>query len=220
LRYRVHRFEFLLDPGFQVDDSKVVQLAGSSRGSRVNVAVRLLDLVVRRNRAMFSTNVRLDAVFITGDSSAEGNRMVARTWTFPRVGDGDRLAAEELVLYAGPVQDFLDMALWVSRANQDNPNLPELIGMSLQEQAPQAAGSKLLSAVAGADRFVVTAGISTIGTVVESVGRVLRHAVNRSIGLYRTTLLAPDGFAAGRRPASGLRETQDMAFAYDVVIRD
>ena len=220
VRYRVERFEFLLDPGFQIDESVDVTDRARSRGSPVNVVVRLLDLVVRRNRAMFSTDVRLDAVFITGGRIEDGQPFVARTWTFPRIADGHRLSADELGLYVGPVQDFLEMAIWVSRANQENPNLAELIGAALQDETLGSSTAGLL-ALGGLDPagYVVKTGMSAIGSFLEAAGRVLRQAVNRSIGLYRTTLLVPEGLTAGRRPAEGLREAQDMAFAYDVVVR-
>ncbi len=219
IRYRVERFEFLLDPGFQIDESQALADGRASRGSPVEVAVRLLDLVILRNRAVFSTDVRLDVAFISG-GAGDTTPLVARTWTFPRIADGDRLSADELALYFGPVQGFLEVAIWVSRSNQENPNLAELIGISLQDQMLSTSAGSVSASVTGADRFVVTAGVSAVGTLIEAVGRVLRKAVNRSIGLYRTTLLVPEGLTAGRRPAEGLRETQDMAFAYDVVVRD
>jgi hypothetical protein len=220
LRYHVERFELLLDPGFQVDESIELSGRGRSRATPVNLAVRLLDLVVRRNRAMFSTDVRLDALFITGCEIDDGRPYVARTWRFPRIADGDRLSADELGLYVGPAQDFLEMAVWVSRANQANPNLAELIGSSLRDGTLGGAADDLLGLV-GVDPtgLAVRAGLSAIGAFLEASGRVLRQAVNRSIGLYRTTLLVPEGLTEGRRPSEGLRETQDMAFAYDVAVR-
>jgi hypothetical protein len=220
LRYCVERFEFLLDPGFQIDESIDVTDRDRSRGAPVDVAVRLLDLVVRRNRAMFSTDVRLDAVFVTGAPIDDGRPFVARTWSFPRIADGHRLSADELALYVGPAQDFLEMAIWVSRANQENPNLAELIGAALQDPTlgSSAAGLFALGRLDPAG-FAVKTGMSAVGSFLEAAGRVLRQAVNRSIGLYRTTLLVPEGLTTGRRPADGLREAQDMAFAYDVVVR-
>jgi hypothetical protein len=92
--------------------------------------------------------------------------------------------------------------------------------MALQDRTLTSGAGTLMTALAGADQFAVTAGRNGVGKVVEAVGRMLRRSVNRSIGLYRTTLLVPDGLTAGRRPAAGLSETQDMAFAYDVVVRD
>jgi hypothetical protein len=220
LRYRVERFELLLDSGFQVDESIELSSRGRSRATPVNLAVRLMDLVVRRNRAMFSTDVRLDALFITGCEIDDGHPYVARTWRFPRIADGDRLSADELGLYVGPAQDFLEMAIWVSRANQENPSLAELIGSALRDGALGGAADDLLGLV-GVDPAVlaVRAGMSAIGAFLEASGRVLREAVNRSIGLYRTTLLVPEGLTEGRRPSKGLRATQDMAFAYDVAVR-
>lgn len=197
MRYRVERFEFLLDPGFQVDESRDV--SGTARGGgSADVAVRLLELVVRRNRSLFSTDARLDAVFVTRAADGGGSEVSTQTWAFPGVGDGDALSIGELGLFVGTARDFLEMAIWVSRANQQQPNLAELAGSVLK-------------------RLPVTAAA---GQVVEMVGRALRRVVNRSIGLYRTTLLVPEGLTAGRRPASGLVEAQDMAFAYDVVVRD
>jgi hypothetical protein len=228
VRYTVHRFEFLLDPdpGFQLDQSVPLDqsgtLVGRGAGQRtpVNIAVRLLDLLVLRNRALFSADVRLDAAFITGGDTGVGVLLEARSWTFSRIGDDDRLPADELPLFAGPVQDFLDVAIWVSRDSQDTPDLAELIGMSLQDRTLTSGAGTLMTALAGDDRFAVTAGPSAVGEAVEAIGRMLRRSVNRSIGLCRATLLVPDGLTAGRRPTEGLSETHDFAFAYDVVVRD
>lgn len=196
MRFRVERFEFFLDPGFQVDESRDV--AGTARGGgTADVAVRLVDLVVRRNRALFSTDVRLDAVFVTRADDGDGHVVTTHTWPFPGVGDGDALAIGELALFVGSAHDYLEMALWVSRANQDNPNLAELAGDVLKKLPPTAA----------------------VGHIVQTAGRLLRRAVNRSIGLYRTTFLVPEDLVAGRRPETGLVETPNMGFAYDVVVR-
>ena len=93
IRYRVERFEFLLDPGFQIDESQALADGRASRGSPVEVAVRLLDLVILRNRAVFSNRRTARRRIHFGRCWRHDPALVARTWTFPRIADGDRLSA-------------------------------------------------------------------------------------------------------------------------------
>jgi hypothetical protein len=186
LRYRVERFEFLLDPGFQLAEPRAGIDRGGSRAAPMSLAVRLLELVVRRPGSTFATDVRLDAVFVTGCPINEGQPFLARTFRLLDATD-ERLCAQPIDLYDGPVQGELEMAWWVSRAAPDQPDLAELLASS----APEAP--------------------------VEAAGRVLRRVVGRSVGLYRTTLAVPAGVTPGRHPRSGFFETPDAAFAYEVV---
>ena len=222
IRYHVHHFEFLLDPGFQVDESAA--LAGGAARRR-DTGERCGPTVGLRGATQPAGHVL--------DRHPSRRRVHHRRWFGQRNSSGDAnldvsrgsptaigCRRTNWCLYSGPVQDFLEMAIWVSRANQANPNLAELIGMSLQNQTPTSSTGGLLPLVADADRFAVTEGINAVGTVVEAVGRILRQAVNRSIGLYRTTLLVPEDLTPGRRPTEGFRKTQDMNFAYDIVVQD
>jgi hypothetical protein len=221
MRYAVHHFEFLLDPGFQVDESVTRAADRRSGGTPVNIAIRLSECVMRCDRrAMFSTDIRLDAAFITGGGSDNGVMLETRTWTFPRIADGDRLFAGELELYVGQAQDFLEMAIWVSRVNQPNPNLSELLRMSLLNDALATSTGGSFSLVADADRFAMVDGVNAVDNVVEALARVLRQAVNRSIGLYRTTVRLPEGLTPGREPTQRLRKAHDIDFACDIVVRD
>jgi hypothetical protein len=228
VRYTVHRFEFLLDPdpGFQLDES--VQLAtsdvlvGRGTGERapVDVSVRLLEATVLRDHSLFSADARIDTAFITRAGTDEELLLEARTWTFGRIDDRNRLSADALALFTGPVHDFLEMAIWVSRDSQDQPGLADLIRMSLDDRSPSSTPAGLMTSVANADQFAVTADNDTVGEAIEAVGRILRRFVSRSIGLHRTTLLTPDGLTSVRRPAEGLLEAHDIAFAYEVIVRD
>jgi hypothetical protein len=88
------------------------------------------------------------------------------------------------------------MAIWVSRSNQANPDLAVLLRETSAEGAPAP----------------------TAAQIVARAGTCVRRAVNRSVALYRGTVLVPEGLADRRRPATGLHETGDLAFAYELVV--
>jgi hypothetical protein len=46
--------------------------------------------------------------------------------------------------------------------------------------------------------------------------RLLTAAVGRSVGLYRTSLLAGEAFGVGRHPSADLLRAQDFSFAFSV----
>jgi hypothetical protein len=146
LRYRVERFEFLLDPGFQLAEPSAGPDRGATRAAPVNLAIRIVELVVRRAGPTFATDVRLDAVFVTGSPIDDGRRFLARTFRLPDPDD-ERLCPHPLDLYDGPVHGELEMAWWVSRAAPDQPDLAELLAMAAPEAPIEAAGRALRRAV-------------------------------------------------------------------------
>jgi hypothetical protein len=223
VRYALARAEFSVepDPAFAVEDlpdpSARLTRPRSSTVLPPAVAVRLLDVVVRKNRALFGTDVRLDALFLTrGDAAdAEGAK---RAWTerFPKINDGDRMPLDRLVVYHGPVRDFLDIALWISKDPNGRPSLDQLVADATGDQDLQQAVGRL-AGLAGVGGAAAGVALGAVSVVVRIAGRLLRSAVGDSIGLYRTTLLPLDGFGPGRRPTEGLIAAQDFAFSYEVV---
>jgi hypothetical protein len=196
LRYRVERFEFLLDPGFLVDKTLQRGDRAEVEASPIELGVRLVELVARgRGRGTLATDVRVDALFVTA-AAAGGNRVTARTWRFPALDGDGRLPQLPLDLFAGPVQSYLELAIWVSRANQPNPDLTDLFGEPAEPGAPAQDAPQLVA----------------------RAGSCVRRAVNRSFALHRGTVLVPEGLADRRRPATGLHETTDLAFAYELVV--
>jgi hypothetical protein len=179
LRYRVERFEFLLDPGFQLAAPRAAADRSGTRAAPVNVVLRVLELVVRRPKATFATDVRLDAVFVTGCPTDEGRPFVARTFRLPEPADG-RLCTDAFELYHGPAQDRLEMALWVSRAAPNQPDLAELL---VVDDAPvvEAAGRML--------RRVVSRSVGLYRTTL-AVPEEVTPGRHPAAGLFETPDLA------------------------------
>jgi Caspase domain len=220
VHFNVLRFDFLLDPGFLIDETRDLAKAygkGDGATAPAEASIVLHDLVVSKTRPVFRTNVRVDALFTSGGDLGNGQPWRAWTRTFPRIGRGDHLPIESLLLYDGPVHRFLDVALWVSRDDGHAPSLGELIGTTLSIPSVGGAIATLMT-LAGAAAIAgpVGAGVAAVGILVAAAGRVIRAATPRSIGLYCTTLLPDEGFDRGRRPASGVTTAQGFGFAYEV----
>ncbi len=180
------------------------------------VAVQLGEIVVHENRALFSTDVRVDALVVTGAASEDGVYR-AGTATFSKIKDGDRLPLDDLLVFHGPAKGFLDIAVWVSRDDQHGLSLADLLKEQLgssefKESALLLAGLAVAAPTAGA----IVAGIGAAATVSNIAYKVLSAAVGKSIGLYRTSLLATDRFGVGRHPAAGALRAQGCSFWYAV----
>lgn len=180
------------------------------------VAIQLGELVVHGNRALFSTSIRVDALVVTGAGTAE-EAYAAGTRRFDRIKDGDRLPFDDMIVYHGPARGFLDVAVWVSREDQEGLDLVELLrrevnGTEFKDAALVLAGLVIAAPTAGA----VIAGMGAATTLANIAYKLLRKAAGKTIGLYRTSLLANDRFGIGRHPASGLMRAQDFSFCYKV----
>src|SRR5262249_7371998 len=75
-------------------------------------------------------------------------------------------------------------------------------------------------AVAAPQATATVAAIGAAATICNVSARLLTAALGTSIGLYRTTLLAQEGFGQGRHPASGAMRAQDFSFGYEVLAVD
>jgi len=114
--------------------------------------------------------------------------------------------------------DYLDLAVWVSRDRADSFELSNLLQQQLNTDEIQQAALHLAGLAGAVPQAVATvAALGAGAVVINTAYQLLSKAVGDSIGLYRTALLAAEGFGAGRHPASGLLRAQDFSFSYDVV---
>jgi hypothetical protein len=230
LQYRVDTYDVILEPGrrprldepeFALDQRPDVSLRIlAPRGGALppkKVAVRLTSLSVRKNRALLRATVRLDAMVITADRKG---RVIATPLTqrFPGIADGDLLPMENLLLYVGPVHEFLDIAIWVNRDDDKGASLADLFDSEVNQTAVKSAltvvGGLILAAPA------VAVGVGAVAAVAELVrvgARLVSAAVGKNIGLYRTSLLPFERFGVGRHPETGLHQAQQIDFAYEVL---
>ena len=192
------------------------QPRGGSSAPRAarTVAVRVTDLVVHRNRALWGADVRIDTVVLTGRGGRDLNEL-AKTTRFSRIRDGDRLTMNNLLIYHGPAVDYLDIAWWVSRDDRHGRALSELLRDRLTDETFQGAVSSL-SVLTPQVGLALTA-VSAVAIVVNTAYELLCDAAHRTIGLYRTSFLASEDFGIGRHPVRGSFTVQDFSFAYEIV---
>ncbi|MFV2087770.1 caspase family protein [Micromonospora sp. LOL_021] len=229
VRYALRTIEFSLSPTarppaesvrFLIDERPDrSRMLFRARGSAARtVAVRLDEVLVHRNRALRSADIRVDAVVLTGTADDDGAVPYrAETARFRNVRDGERLPLDRMLVYHGPAVDYLDLAVWVSRDTRDSRALSDLLRDELNGPTVQAAGAQLLGlAVAAPQAAAAAAAIGAGAVVVNLAYRLLLDAVGDSIGLYRTSLLATEEFGVGRHPAVGNLRAQDFSFSYTV----
>ncbi len=227
LRFAVRTIDFelvpvLAPPGeeavFQVDERPGV--AGRfwrQRGAApAAVAVRLSDLVVHHNRAFREADIRIDTVLTT---AGPGGRPAyqAHTERFRDIRDGQRLPLDDLQVFHGPVNGYLDIAVWVSRDDRESLALSDLLAQTLTDAELQAAmGQVGTLLVAAPQAAVAIAAVGAGAVIVNAAYRLLRGAHGNSIGLYRTTLLAGENFGVGRPAGRTAVRAQDFSFRYRV----
>lgn len=234
VQYRVARLEFLLnptrspdlaEPAFSLDERPDISLRllrpRDATPPPQKVAVRLRDLVVLRNRALFSANIRVDTLAITRPAGTNQPVYSAATAFFPAIGAGDRLPFDALRIFNGPVHDFLDLAIWVSRDDHHGRDLSELLAQESGRTEVAEALSLLASLAIGGPVGVGALGaIGAIAILIRTGARLLDAATTKSIGVYRHSLLPHERFGEGRHPAQGLLNAQDMSLSYEIVSLD
>jgi len=232
VRYAVNQISFLLDPNpapaqdkgaFLIDDrperAYLLRLPEAKGKLPSRVAIRLKDLIVHSNRALFSTEIRVDALVVTGPTKGDTDSPYkVETFAFTGIKDGDRLPFDNLLVYEGPVARFLDMAVWVSRNQKDSLTLAELFKTELNSADFKTAAAALAGlAVAAPQAALVVGALGASATLVNIGTKLLLQAVGKSIGLYRTSHLAFERFGEGRHPANGLMRAQDFSFGYEII---
>jgi hypothetical protein len=229
IRYRVEHIEFFLEPrarpalaepSFEIDDrpdpSLRALLPRAGGPPPKKVAVRLVEMTVRKNRALFRAAVRVDALVVT--RGAQGGIAYPTTFRFPNIGDQTALPLDSVRLYDGEVNDFLDIALWVNRDDAKGQDLAELFSTELGKPEVKSALTALGALVVAAPQAAVAFGaVAAVATLVTVGARLVKVATGKEIGTYRTSKLAFEQFGAGRTPPAGRRQAQDVEFAYEVV---
>jgi hypothetical protein len=208
------------EPPFAIEDLPDLSTRGLQPRSAVappsRLAVRLVNLRVRHNKALFKAAVRIDALILTGGD----DEVVATPFTFrfPDVADGDLLPADNLLLYHGDVRDFLDIAIWANRDDEKGVDLAVLFEDAVNDQAVQGALAVVGGlVVAAAPAAAAAAAVGAVATVVRVGASLISTAVGKEIGLYRTSFLPFERFGLGRQPTDGFRTAKGIDFAYEVV---
>ncbi len=226
-RFTVRTIDFELVPApappgeqasFQVDErpGAAARFRRARGAAPAAVAVLLSELVVHHNRAFREADIRIDTVLTT--AGPDGLPVYqAHTERFRDIRDGQRLPLEDLQIFHGAVDGYLDVAVWVSRDDRDSLALSDLLAQTLTDADLQAAMGQVGTLLVAAPQAAVTiAAVGAGAVIVNAAYRLLRGAHGNSIGLYRTTLLEGDGFGVGRPAGRTAVRAQDFSFRYRV----
>jgi hypothetical protein len=216
LSYLLHpRDAVMADTAFAIDRNPLRQAAtrvpdawnardGAARPSGT-ISIELEALAVE-NLEVPSTDIRVDALVCTRSRAAAGYH----SWT--QRGPG---ALTRQVLFHGPVLDFVDLYIWVSR---DAPGSPELTQLLAQRAVTPAFQDAARAFLVGNDRtsgpWTAAAGASAV------LARMARDAVlavaGSCIGLYRASFLAQDRFGTGRHLEVSAQRTRKFSVALQI----
>jgi hypothetical protein len=216
---------------FQIDQNPQRQVAaadprawlpgGAARGSEPidaptapppeAVAIRIGDLVVEKNRALFAADIRIDALVCTRAANQAETHSV-HTLRFQGIQDGQRLPLDNARIFLGPVRDFVDICLWVSRDITRDRDLADLFAQHAAS-APfkDAAGALLTTAHVAAAPWITAVGASA--ALARIAYDLILAATRKTIGLYRTSFLTAERFGVGRHPDRELYRAQDFSFS-------
>jgi hypothetical protein len=231
VKYAVRHARFQLSPApaaarevatFLIDerpDESVRLFAGASRSATAapqRVAVRLGELTVLRNKAFLGADVRVDALVLTGGS---GDQPVYRAATarFSDIRDGDRLPLDNMLVYHGRAEDYVDLAWWVSRDRTGSLALSDMLQQRLTAEDFTTSAAQLAGlAVTAPHLLAAVAAIGAAAVVVNTAYALLSKAVGDTIGVYRTSFLAAEDFGIGRHPRDGVLTAQGFAVNYTI----
>jgi hypothetical protein len=223
VRYAVESIDFTVSPTsppaaekvtFLIDErpAEPVRLLSPRGALPVTVALRISELIVHRNRALGSADIRVDAVVLTHGSGRRPPYR-AETLRFSNVRDGEALPLDNALIYFGPAIDFLDIAVWVSRDTRGSLALGTLLEERLNDPLLQTAGTQMAGiAMTAPQAAAAVAALGAGAMLVNTAYELLSGVVGASVGLYRTSYLAQEGFGVGRHE----RHPQDFSFTFSI----
>lgn len=199
-------------------------------GATPTLAVRLRDLIVHDNKALFgSADLRLDALVVHGNGSAQEPQSyyAPRTQLFQDIRNGDPLLQSDsnLLVFLGPVRHFLDISVLLSRDTGRTDKLAELLANQVKSTEFQAASASLLALAAIPQAAVIPAAVGAAGVIGDLAYKALRQVTGTTLGVYRQSFLqVRDRFGLttargkiARHPAQGSYQVRGFSFAYEIV---
>ena len=211
LSYLLHPQDAVMaDTRFEIDDNPLRQTAARAadawfvvRGRAATapaetISIRVDDLVIEDHRTLWP-DLRFDALLCTRARGTAGHV----TWTerLREVADGPRNLANPVVFH-GPVRDFIDLFLWVSRDARGSRDLAQLLAQRTTGRALRDAVRPLsIDRAPPGVPWVAAAGASAIAARIAH--DTLIDAVGASRALYRTAFCADQRYGTGRHPRAG-----------------
>jgi hypothetical protein len=218
--------EGVLDPTAVLDEEPV-QRRGANRArteAPTNLAVYLKPVVVLNTQKWFGeAELRMDIIVVHGGSGDVADLYHPTTLRFPRVKDGNDLAATAgergILVYLGQPAHFLAMSILLARDTSDSDTLADMIKKEGQSNDVKTAFSGLAGVLTTVPHAAaVQAGVAAALTFGDIAYRLVRRASPKCLGLYRAAWLANrDHFGEGTHPTRGVTEVNDFRFAYQIV---
>jgi hypothetical protein len=195
-----------------------------ARAGQDPLAVLLHDLVIHDNQRWWGrAAIQLDTVVLTGAIPHEPNDssgLLARTFRFPRVADGQELSPDGgLLLFYGVPRFFLEIFVLASRAGSESADLESLLNSAA---GPTEVANWVAATQSVAMGEPTVQAVSALASAAFAVGsaayKILRERTDATIGVYRGVWLqARDAFGVGMHPGEGqMFHEQDISFWYEV----
>jgi hypothetical protein len=188
----------LAGPAFVFDEAPLALLGAHAGEGPRELEVRLTGLTARRD-------VRLDALICTRGGD-RGRVYQARTLELAAGA-----APVDAPLWRGPVQELVDVAIWIGPGRVGGGGRGEL-GALLEAAA--GAGSELGRAV---DALVVDEARAVgdlaggaCAALARAAGELLRAGAPGTAGFLHASFTAAAGYGVGRHPAAGLYRAEDV----------
>jgi Caspase domain len=184
-------------PGFAIDEDPLALLGAARPELWIGAATRQARQLEIRLRGLESERaVRIDALVCTRSSDPAGGYQ-AHTLEVAAgapARDGD-------LLWRGPVQDVVDLYLWIAPAGGDRPGLAELLDQARGKPAITEAAGALVIRDPHAPWSLVGGATAALA---QAAGELLRRAAPETMGLLHTSFVAAEDYGIGDHPASGL----------------
>jgi hypothetical protein len=169
-----------------------IDAAAASARSEV-IAIEINAAVAACCQAV-PADLRIDALVCTRRARRPGYE----TWTATNVGVacGGALTFPDPTVFRGRVQDFVEIAIWVSTTADRRPLAELLRTRAGSPEFRDAAGT--LAITAETTHLPWVAGVGGSAVLVRIVREVLLGKTGNAIGLWRTCFVADDQFGIGR----------------------
>ncbi len=204
-------------PGFAIDEDPLALLGAARPDVWIGAAARQAREIEIRLRGLAAERaVRLDALVCTRSPDP------ARVWQARTLElAAGAAAADGELLWRGPVQDLVDIYLWIAPAPDPEGGAPRQDRRRLAALLAEACARPAIAEAAGAlvvrdpeAPWSLAGGASA--ALAQAAGELLRDAAPETAGLLHTSFVAAEGYGVGRHPRSGLYHGHGVALGLSI----
>ncbi|MDQ2766293.1 MAG: hypothetical protein M3Y30_03965 [Gemmatimonadota bacterium] len=138
-----------------------------------------------------------------------------QTMWFP--GTHGSLPLTSRLLFLGPVKDFVDIAIFVSRDMESSADLAALFDSRSKDPGFVDAVRELRSPD-GVTEIPWVNAVTASAVLTRMAQDLILEVASTARGLYRTSFQARDRFGVGRHPAQEMYRTQELAFSLQIEV--